>query len=343
MTTEFTQYFRLRLPDFRTSPWHDEMNANTADIDSILYRSLVAQNIEVWVNDFDYTIGDIAIDPDNATFWLCTTDHTSAAAGTFAADRTANPTYWSSISLGIQTRGAWTNDTPYQLSDLVYDTVLGITAICINPHISSPIPATIETDAANWDYIVDISNVLSAATVSFVPAGNVIATNVQDAIEELDGDIDGILGEIDDLEAAIAEIFYSQISTSAIATNANFMNEDANKLLTVEAVWDAAAPLDLGNQTGTVTLDCGAANANFVLVQTGNVTIANPTSLKPGQMASVLLTQDGTGGRTISFGNQFFPLGGTALGFNTAAAAVNFISFIRMTSGVIVYTGGRLA
>jgi hypothetical protein len=47
-----------------------------------------------WANDTVYAAADLAKDTVGSTFWVCAVPHTSAAAGTFAADRAANPTYW---------------------------------------------------------------------------------------------------------------------------------------------------------------------------------------------------------------------------------------------------------
>jgi hypothetical protein len=52
--------------------------------------------IAAWVNNTAYAIGATAKDTTDNTYWRNTVVHTSAAAGTFAADRTAHPSYWTS-------------------------------------------------------------------------------------------------------------------------------------------------------------------------------------------------------------------------------------------------------
>ena len=47
-----------------------------------------------WENDTHYAANTIVIDTDDSSNWVCLVDHTSAAEGTFATDRTAHPTYW---------------------------------------------------------------------------------------------------------------------------------------------------------------------------------------------------------------------------------------------------------
>jgi hypothetical protein len=47
-----------------------------------------------WANNTAYAKADAAKDTTDSTYRICAVAHTSAAAGTFAADRTAYPTYW---------------------------------------------------------------------------------------------------------------------------------------------------------------------------------------------------------------------------------------------------------
>ena len=98
--------------------------------------------------------------------------------------------------------------------------------------------------------------------------------------------------------------------------------------------FDAGASVDikdLGNATGTVVLDLNE-NANFSLTLTGNITLANPTSLTAGTSGSIFLTQDGTGSRTATFGNSFDFIGGTAPTLTTAASSVDRLDYIVLDS-----------
>lgn len=47
-----------------------------------------------WANNHAYALGARAQDPVDSSIWKCAVAHTSATTGTFLADRTANPTYW---------------------------------------------------------------------------------------------------------------------------------------------------------------------------------------------------------------------------------------------------------
>ena len=101
--------------------------------------------------------------------------------------------------------------------------------------------------------------------------------------------------------------------------------------------FDAGASVDikdLGNATGTVVLDLNE-NANFSITLTGNITLANPTSLTAGTSGSIFLIQDGTGSRTATFGNSFDFIGGTAPTLTTAASSVDRLDYIVLDSSNI--------
>ena len=63
-----------------------------------VWTSLAHTTPANWANSTGYVIGSRANDPAGPAVWKCAVAHTSAGAGTFAADRTANPTYWTSDS-----------------------------------------------------------------------------------------------------------------------------------------------------------------------------------------------------------------------------------------------------
>ena len=76
----------------------------------------------------------------------------------------------------------------------------------------------------------------------------------------------------------------------------------------------------------TITPDFAAGN-NFSVTLGGNRTLANPTNLVAGQSGVIKITQDGTGSRTLSFGNAWDWAGGTAPTLTTTANAVDIIAY----------------
>ena len=90
----------------------------------------------------------------------------------------------------------------------------------------------------------------------------------------------------------------------------------------------------LGNTTGSTTIDFTTADI-ITATLTGTTTFANPTTESVGQSGSIVLTQDGTGSRTASWGSQFKWVGGTAPTLTTTAAAVDRIDYLVVAADTI--------
>jgi len=74
---------------------------------------------------------------------------------------------------------------------------------------------------------------------------------------------------------------------------------------------------------------------NFAVQLTDNRTLESPTNCVAGQTGSILIIQDGTGGRTLSYGaNWKFPAG-TAPTLSTAISAVDRVDYIVYTSTAV--------
>ena len=244
MTTEYTNTLRLAKPEFRSPLWGPLMNANMDAIDAGITNAILASNIVVWDNEIAYTVGTIAMDDQVSppTYWICSVEHTSPASPTtFATHRAANPTYWSSITFGINPRGEWDNETAYGFYDIAYDSTQGIVGLCLVPHTSSASPNTIDDDAANWVFIIDLPSVgtTPASNISYDNSSAAIPNspaNVQDAIDELDARIDNaatvVSGIITDLDAAEATIV---THTSQIASLSSRMTTAENDITALEA------------------------------------------------------------------------------------------------------------
>lgn len=114
-------------------------------------------------------------------------------------------------------------------------------------------------------------------------------------------------------------------------------------LLAQVGVWtknQSVTPVVNSTATGTVTPDASASN-NFDYLQTGNLTIANPTNLTAGMVLNFRLKQDATGGRTIAFGSKFKWPGGAVPTWVTTANAINFFSaYYDSASDLLLCNGG---
>ncbi|MGJ4951866.1 hypothetical protein [Bradyrhizobium sp. HKCCYLS20291] len=106
-------------------------------------------------------------------------------------------------------------------------------------------------------------------------------------------------------------------STKNISASANIRANSGTDVITTDQAWASAAFVDLGTVAGAVNVDCGAG-IRFRAILSGNITI-NFLNAKDGQGIDVVLVQDGTGGRTVSWNsNVRFP-GGLAPTVATAA------------------------
>jgi hypothetical protein len=75
-----------------------------------------------------------------------------------------------------------------------------------------------------------------------------------------------------------------------------------------------------------VTPDFAVAQ-NFSLTLGTSATLANPSNLTAGQSGVIVITQDGTGSRTLAYGSNFKFPGGTAPTLTTTASAVDVLAY----------------
>jgi len=87
----------------------------------------------------------------------------------------------------------------------------------------------------------------------------------------------------------------------------------------------------------TITPNLADSN-NFSLTLDTNATLANPTNIVAGQSGVILITQDGTGGRTLAYGAYWKFAGGTAPTLTTTASAVDALVYYVNSSTAITAT-----
>ena len=76
----------------------------------------------------------------------------------------------------------------------------------------------------------------------------------------------------------------------------------------------------------SIATDMALGN-NFSVTLGGNRTLANPTNLTAGQAGIIVITQDGTGSRTLAYGSYFKFPAGTAPTLTTTASAVDVLAY----------------
>ena len=66
---------------------------------------------------------------------------------------------------------------------------------------------------------------------------------------------------------------------------------------------------------------------NFAFTLEGNRTLNAPTNASEGQTGYIYVTQDGTGGRTLSFNSKYIFVSGTAPTLSTGAGAMDMLVY----------------
>lgn len=152
----------------------------------------------------------------------------------------------------------------------------------------------------------------TASNIVNVPSGNLAATDVQAALNELQTDING-----------------RQASGSYAVTNG------ANTFTGIQS-FSAAARSTPGTLTSstTITPDFASAN-NFTLSLAHNATLANPTNQVAGQGGSITVTNTGT--FTMAFGSNWKAEGGTAQSLTSTASSVDVIVYYVESASRITY------
>ena len=98
----------------------------------------------------------------------------------------------------------------------------------------------------------------------------------------------------------------------------------------------AGTPVAL-TDASSVAIDLSLAN-NFTLTLAGNRTLAAPTNVTAGQSGVIVVSQDGTGSRTLAFNSIFKFAGGTAPTLTTTASAVDVLAYYVESSTRITVT-----
>jgi hypothetical protein len=138
----------------------------------------------------------------------------------------------------------------------------------------------------------------------------------------------------------------SPLTFAEVDSNFTELDTDATQALADAA---AAAKLDVAQtftaaQRGTVTAltdgatitpDFAVAN-NFSVTLGGNRTLANPTNATAGQSGVIVITQDGTGSRTLDYGSNWKFAGGTDPTLTTDANAVDVLTYYVASSTIII-------
>lgn len=121
------------------------------------------------------------------------------------------------------------------------------------------------------------------------------------------------------------------------ATTAQFRDNTADKLLSTDQVWAAAAYVSL-TDAATIAVDM-STGINFTVTLGGNRTLGAPSNTKAGQAGTILVYQDGTGGRMLGFNSVYKFAAGSAFSIDTTASRLSVLSYLVIDSSNIVLSG----
>jgi hypothetical protein len=127
----------------------------------------------------------------------------------------------------------------------------------------------------------------------------------------------------------------AQAISARVATTANLRAGAADKLADAAGLVSAASPVAL-TDGATIDSDFNAGRV-FAVTLGGNRTLANPSNQAAGQSGIIIVKQDATGSRTLSYGTNYKFAGGAPT-LSTAASAIDVISYYVEASGTILCT-----
>jgi len=149
-------------------------------------------------------------------------------------------------------------------------------------------------------------------------------------------------------ELSVTPIGSSSASPFALGTVLGFAfsrtGDSGAAVLTAVNTWTArqhTPPVTL-TDAATIVVDFNLGN-QFSVVLAGNRTMGNPSNCLAGDNGNIVVRQDGTGSRTLTFASNWFPLGGAAGTLSTPANTYDIISYFAIGPSHITYGIQKIA
>lgn len=127
------------------------------------------------------------------------------------------------------------------------------------------------------------------------------------------------------------------IAILAETTTAEYLANTADKALSTDQVNAAGALFGL-TDGATINWDM-ASGFNASVTLAGNRTLANPTNTIVGRTGAIVVTQDGTGTRTLAYGTSWEAAGGVFPVLSTAAGSKDVLFYWIQSSTSVIITG----
>lgn len=135
-----------------------------------------------------------------------------------------------------------------------------------------------------------------------------------------------------DDQTQIAQAIEMLSATEDLLNQANVFNKAQRGIVTVL------------NYAASLNIDLSLSN-NFTIANlTGNITLAAPSSIVPGQSGSITFIQDATGGRIITYDTIWKFQGGVKPALSTTAGAVDKLYYyVRSAAAIDCYIAKGMA
>ena len=299
---------------------------------------------------FDASNGDLYLYDGNTYQPITVISGDLVYAGTYSAATNtvaSVTTRGSAVGLTVGASLPAASDTNIQYYVVVSQSGNGVSPA---PAVALAPPDMVISNGATWD-LVDVSNAIAgqiASNISITPYGNIAATNVQTAVQELDDEKVSKAG--DTVTGALL---------IGSAGSFGFEGSTSNAYETYLAVVDPTADrtITLPDATGTVVLSGAIVNADInasaAIVDTKLATIAtagkvsnSATTATNNNVNSAIVSRDGSGG--FSAGTITAALTGNASTATTAAAlttarAIQGVNFDGSAAITVVTAGSGIS
>lgn len=255
-----TANYNFNIPVFDAPNWGAYMEKNFDTIDAALYAITGFGNVKgAWSNATEYTAGDRVVDPTDNSIWQAAVTHTSAATGTFAADRTAHATYWNKVANTAVSRGQWTTGTNYNTNEYVYDA--NRYGVVLEPYVSG---ASYNADVAagHIQTIVDLSSQVTQTNADKVAAAaSAASADTSEANALTYKNAAAASATSADTSEANALAYKNQAATSAANALTSENNADTSEAaaLTYKNQASASATAAATSKTNAATSETNAA------------------------------------------------------------------------------------
>ena len=140
-------------------------------------------------------------------------------------------------------------------------------------------------------------------------------------------------GNTDVPDVSIADVRYSQLAAANTFTGTNTFN-GLSSFTSTTTFKQVDSPIVTLTDAASVAVNFNTGN-HFLVSLAGNRTLENPTNGKVGQVGHIYVVQDGTGGRTLSYGDMYNFPSGTAPVLTSVSGSVDLLVFSQRATSVL--------